>query len=56
MDKIPEQVKVFADFIVWGVAWVGWLGVLQPWLTAVATILAIVWTSIQILSWLKKRK
>jgi ABC-type Mn2+/Zn2+ transport system permease subunit len=41
--------------IIWGVVVGGWLNLVQPWLTAIATVLAIAWTLRQLwLSWKKK--
>jgi len=51
-----QQYKVAADVAVIGVAAVGWLGLIQPWLTAIATVLAISWTSYQWYAVLKKKK
>lgn len=56
INQLPPPVKVGADITTWGTVFTGWLGVFQPWLTALATILAITWTSIQIYSWYKKKK
>ena len=55
VEHTPTGVKTISDIGVWGVAAIGWLGILQPWLTALATILAIGWTCIQIYSWHKKK-
>ncbi len=53
---MTQNLKVTADVGVWVVAASGWLGVLQPWLTALATLLAITWTSIQLIGWYRKKK
>lgn len=55
MSNLPQSVKVGSDVGVWGVAAIGWLGILQPWLTALATLLAVTWTSIQLYEWYKKK-
>ena len=47
-SHLTQTVKIGADIGVYSIVAVGWLGLLQPWLTALATIIAIVWTSIQI--------
>lgn len=55
-SNLPATIKVSADVSVYGVVLVGWLGLLQPWLTALATITAIIWTSIQIYDYYKRKK
>lgn len=45
---MPQGVRTGADVGVAATVIVGWLGVLQPWLTALATILAAVWTGLQL--------
>ena len=56
LQHLPQSVKVSSDIGVWFVAISGWLGVFQPWLTALATLLAIAWTSMQIYSWSKRKR
>ena len=53
IQQAPQGLKVTSDVGVWGTVAVGWLGLLQPWLTALATVLAIAWTSIQIYSYIQ---
>jgi hypothetical protein len=53
VNNTPTSVKITSDLSVLGVVAVGWLGWLQPWLTAIATVLAIVWTGIQIYSYIQ---
>ena len=55
-EQVPQNIKIASDIGVWGMVAVGWLGVIQPWLTALATLLAITWTSMQIYSWAKRKK
>ena len=55
-EQISHVVKVSADIGVYGVVLIGWLGLIQPWLTAIATVTAIVWTTIQIYEYYKNKK
>lgn len=55
-EQLPQSIKTISDVGVWGIVMSGWLSLIQPWLTAVATLLAIGWTGIQIYSWFRKRK
>lgn len=48
LEHVPQQVKATADVGVWSIAFIGWFGLIQPALTALATILAIVWTAVQL--------
>lgn len=41
--------------LIWGIVTVGWLSLVQPALTAIATILAIAWTSRQLYLSFKKK-
>lgn len=54
--NLPQTIKVGADIGVYSIVVVGWLGLIQPWLTALATITAIAWTIIQIYEHYKKKK
>ena len=56
IDQLPQQVRIGADVGVYGTVAVGWLGLIQPWLTAIATLFAIAWTLMQMYHWLKKKK
>ena len=56
IQHIPHSVKVTSDIGVWLVVITGWVGLLQPWLTALATLLAIIWTGLQIYGWIRRKK
>lgn len=56
MYHLPPSVKITADMGVIGVVAIGWMGLIQPWLTAVATILAIVYTGFNLYYLLKKNR
>jgi hypothetical protein len=51
-----DKVKLIVEHsTIWGLVLMGWLSVLQPILTVIATVLAICWTARQLyLSWTKK--
>ena len=48
--------RISADVSLYSVVAIGWLGLIQPWLTAIATILAILWTAIQVRDFYQKNK
>ena len=56
MQQAPPGAKVVSDIGVWGVVVTGWLGLIQPWLTALATVLALTWTGVQLYDRLKRKK
>ena len=53
---LTQTVRIGADVGVYSIVAVGWLGLLQPWLTALATIIAIIWTGIKIYEYYKNKK
>ena len=55
-DVVQHQTSRAADVGVWAIVTVGWLGWIQPWLTAIATILAIAWSATQLYAWWKYKK
>lgn len=57
LETVPESIRKITDHVLlWGSVITGLLGIIQPWLTAIATILAISWTSIQIYFFFKKKR
>lgn len=55
LEHMPKAVKYTADASVGGIVVIGWLSLIQPWLTAIATLLAICWTGVQLYGWFKKK-
>lgn len=55
IDHLPKSVKISSDIAVWGISVTGWLSLIQPWLTAIATILAMTWTGIQLYNYFNKK-
>lgn len=53
--EVQQSIKTVVEGTsIWGVSIIGWFSLLQPGLTALATILAIVWTVRQLYVSFKK--
>lgn len=48
ISHVSQSIRTSADIGVYGAVAIGWLGILQPWITALATLLAILWTAVQL--------
>lgn len=55
IEHVPRPLKYVADGATWGAVLIGWLGIIQPVLTVIATVLAIWWTGVQLYGWYKKK-
>lgn len=56
VHEVPPKIKGVSDAGVWGIVLTGWFGLIQPWLTALATVLAITWTCVQLYDWFTRKK
>jgi hypothetical protein len=52
-----ERLELWSKAVIlWGTVAIGYLNVIQPWLTAIATLLAIWWSARQLYASYKKDK